>query len=290
MDNELNKNPKDKKIIQTHKLSKDAITNIKSAKNIFLEIKNKFDTYYNIKQPELTLVKTFEDLIDIILSFLDFYRDEIIYINQIIISKNIETLAKIGYFNDTEDKKKKYDKKYVNDFGGMPFHYQVPTLFMIKSIGDITLFIKELDKEINRVSFDNQEKIKNEFKFINEAIKGINKRSFDISSCNEDMKLILMGKRSTIIEGKKVKTIINLIKCFNKNIINKENQDEFCKKLEDSKPEKFLKKLTKKNRVRKEAHNKLCKNTGSIKTKKNLLNTVRSKIKPFVTRKYKIVA
>ena len=67
-----------------------------------------------------------------------------------------------------------------------------------------------------------------------------------------------------------------------KQKITSDTKDQLCKELKKSKG--LLKKLTKKNRFRQKAHNKLCKNEESIKTKKNLLKTIKRPLN-FFTRK-----
>ena len=268
---------------------------IKLGKNekIFKKVKGKFDGIIRDLEIGFRDSITYEDLIINLLRLIAIFSNEFIaFIVNSFYFDFIE-LAKLGFFN--EERALKYSKIISEElkYGTENIIKIIDGRIQQTGLTNTQLMVSTLVEKLSKPKHEvkNKEYILEELHFLKSCFNERVKFFQDAVTCIKNTVAkakdgISSYKEKRFIDKKYVDTNVDTINelklCMEQQMVTSDTKDELCKELKKSKG--LLKKLTKKNRFRQKAHNKLCKNEESIKTKKNLLKTIKRPLN-FLTRR-----
>ena len=270
---------------------------LKLGKNekLFKKVKGKFDGIIRDLEIGFRDSITYEDLIINLLRLIAIFSNEFIaFIVNSFYFDFIE-LAKLGFFN--EERALKYSKIISEElkYGTENIIKIIDGRIQQTGLTNTQLMVSTLVEKLSKPKHEvkNKKYILEELLFLKSCFNERVKFFQDAVTCIKNTVVkakegISSYKEKRFIDKKYVDTNVDTINelklCMEQQKITSDTKDELCKELKKSKG--LLKKLTKKNRFRQKAHNKLCKNEESIKTKKNLLKTIKRPLK-FLTRRRK---
>lgn len=272
---------------------------LKFGKNeeLFIKIKSKFDRIIKDLEIGFRESKTYEDLIINSLFLVSIYTNE--FISFIVNNYYFDfiELTKMGFFN--EERASKYSKimeelKYGNNSITSLINGRVQQ----SGLNNAQLFVNTLFKQFSKEKYEieNKENILEEIKFVNSIFDERVNFFQDAAACIKKTIVkvkdgISSYKEKRFVNKKYVDVKIDIIdelkSCVEQQMVTSDTKDELCNELKKSKG--LLKKRSKKNRFRQKAYDTVCKNEESIKTKKNLLKTIKKPLNFFTRRRSKKV-